>query len=104
MERNNDELLADIVIKLVAIESQILEGQKFMEKLNNRIDFTVKRMVKAESRLDDTDKRMVSLDKRMAAFDKKLEQSLKDQREFSQMQSKLNKYFLDRIKKSNGKH
>jgi hypothetical protein len=31
-------------------------------------------------------------------LDKKLEQSIKDQREFSKMQSQINRYFLNQIK------
>lgn len=47
--------------------------------------------MKAETRLE-------SNEKRMELFDQKLEKSIRDQKEFSQMQSRLNKYFLDYIK------
>jgi predicted nucleic acid-binding Zn-ribbon protein len=99
MEKNYDELLADIVIKMVELESQIKDGQQFMDKLNKRMDLTIKRMVKAESRLEDSESRMKTFNRRTEAFDKKLEQSIKDQKEFSKMQSRMNKYFLATLEK-----
>ena len=57
-------------------------------------------MVKTESRLEKIEQRLEGSEKRMEAFDKKLDQSIKDQREFSSMQSQLNKYFLSAIKKN----
>ncbi len=35
----------------------------------------------------------------MELFDQKLEKSIKELKEFSSVQNRLNKYFLDRIKK-----
>lgn len=69
-------------------------------------------MVKAESRLDQHEKSMEAflekheksmeaISRRMELVDKKLEQSIKDQREFSRMQNQMNRYFLNSIK--NGK-
>jgi predicted nucleic acid-binding Zn-ribbon protein len=96
MERNYDEVISDMLIQLVKIESQIENNQTFMDKMNKRMDLTIKRMVKAESHLDATHKRM-------EAFDKKLEQSIKNQQEFSEVQSRMNKYFLSIIEKNSGK-
>ena len=64
-----------------------------MEAFDKRMDMTIKRMVKAETRLEATEKRM-------ELFDRKLEKSINDQKEFSHMQSQLNTYFLDYIKKN----
>jgi hypothetical protein len=50
--------------------------------------------------MDLTIKRLVKSEERMESFDKKLEQSIRDQKEFSQMQSELNKLFIDFIKKN----
>jgi ribosome-binding ATPase YchF (GTP1/OBG family) len=82
MDRSYDEVIADMLIQLDNIERR-------MEKADKRMELTIKRMVKAESRME--------------LFDKKLEQSIKDQREFSQMQSQMNKYFLKIIKESGKK-
>lgn len=83
-----DEVISDMLIQLAKIEKQIDVNQQYMDKMNKRIDFVVKRMVKAENRME--------------LFDQKLEQSIKDQKEFSRIQSKMNEYFLSVIKK-NGK-
>jgi hypothetical protein len=82
MERNYDEGISDMLIQLDGIE-------KRMQKADRRMDLTIRRMVKAETRLE--------------LVDKKLSQSIKDQMEFSRMQSSVNAYFLDFIKKSHGK-
>ena len=79
MNRNYDEILAEMLIQLDLIEQR-------MQKADKRMDLTIKRLVRVENRLE--------------AFDKKIDQSLKDQREFSRMQSRVNKYFLDFIKKN----
>jgi hypothetical protein len=49
---------------------------------------------------------MEALSRIMQLLDKKLEQSIKDQREFSQVQSQMNRYFLNQIRngKSGSKH
>jgi hypothetical protein len=78
MERNYDEVIADMLIQLDAIERR-------MQKADKRMDYVIKRLVKAETRME--------------LFDKKLEQSIRDQREFSAMQSRLNQYFLKAIGK-----
>ncbi len=76
MERNYDEVIAEMLIELEQIHER-------GEKLNKRLDLTIKRMVKAESRLEDVDK--------------KLEQSIKDQRSQSQLQAKANAFFLKQL-------
>ena len=73
MERNYDEVIADMLIELAEI-------RKRMEKSDKRIELTIRRMVAAESRME--------------IFDKKLEQSIKDQREQSRTQRKINEQFL----------
>jgi hypothetical protein len=55
--------------------------------MNKRMDFTIKRLVKIEDRME--------------LFDRKLEQSVKDQKEFSKIQSQINKYFMSLLKKNN---
>lgn len=98
MERNYDEVIADMLIQLANIESALEKQNDRMESFDKRMTLTIKRMVKAESRLEHQEKRMEAFDKRVELLNKKLEQSIKDQREFSQMQSQLNKYFLNAIK------
>ena len=82
MERNYDVVISDMLIQLDNIERR-------MQKADRRMDLTIRRMVKAEARLE--------------LVDKKLNQSLKDQMEFSRMQSSVNAYFLYFIKSSHGK-
>jgi hypothetical protein len=82
MERNYDEVISDMLIQLDNIERR-------MQKADRRMDLTIRRMVKAETRFE--------------LVDKKLNQSIKDQMGFSRMQSSVNEYFLDFIKKSHGK-
>ncbi len=88
MERNYDEIIADMLIQLTNMEARLERDSKRaearFEKEGKRIDLTIKRMVKAESRLE--------------LFDRKLEQSIKSQQEFFTMQSQMNKFFLDQIK------
>jgi chromosome segregation ATPase len=96
MERNYDEVISDMLIQLADIESRWQLLDQRLEKADKRLDLTIKRMVKAESRLE-------AQEKRMEAFDKKLAQSIKEQREFASVQSKMNKYFLDIIKRNSSK-
>ena len=91
MERNYDEVISDMIIQLAQIERNLEQENTRMEAFDKRMELTIKRMVKAETRLE-------SNEKRMELFDQKLEKSIRDQKEFSQMQSRLNKYFLDYIK------
>lgn len=76
MERNYDGVISEMLIELEQIHAR-------GEKLNKRLDLTIKRMVKAESRLEDVDK--------------KLELSIKDQRSQSQLQAKANAFFLKQL-------
>ncbi len=78
MDRNYDEVISEILIQLDNME-------KRMEKADKRMALTIKRLVKSEQRME--------------LLDKKLERSIRDQKEFSEMQSKLNKYFLDFVRK-----
>ena len=78
MERNYDEVIAEILIHLDQLEDQL-------EKVESRMDLTVKRISKVESRLEFLSKKQ---DISTMAF-----------QDFISMQSKLNKYFLDYIEK-----
>lgn len=90
MERNYDEVISDMLIQLDKHAALLNKIELRMEKADKRMDFTIKRLVKSEERME--------------LFDQKLEQSIRDQNEFSRMQSKLNKFFLDFIeKRNNGK-
>ena len=91
MERNYDEVISDMLIQLAQIERNLEQEHSRMEAFDKRMDLTIRRMVKAETRLE-------AAEKRMELFDQKLEKSITDQKEFSSVQSKLNKYFLDCIK------
>ena len=84
MERNYDEGIADMLIQLANMEVRLERENERLQKENTRLDLTIKRMVKAESRLK--------------LFDLKLEQSIKAQQEFFEMQSRVNTYFLGHIK------
>ncbi|MGC4021132.1 MAG: hypothetical protein QM734_03895 [Cyclobacteriaceae bacterium] len=96
MEKNYDEIIAEMLIDLHQIqrinEDQIDRNTKF----DRRLDLTIKRMVKVEKRLDDADKRMEQ-------FDRKLEQSIKELKEFSRTQNEINKFFLKEIRKNSQK-
>lgn len=105
MEKNFDEVIADMLIQLDSIERRMSEADERNRAFDTKMQLTIKRMVKAESRLEAQERRMEAFDKRvetqerrMEAFDKKLEQSIKNQKEFSEVQSQMNKYFLDCIK------
>jgi hypothetical protein len=86
MERNYDEVIADMLI-------QLDKHAALLEKIETRID-------KGEKRMDLAIKRLVKSENRMEIFDKRLEQSLIDQKEFSNTQSKLNKFFIDYIERN----
>ena len=96
MDRNYDEVIAEMLIQLEDIERRMGKADRIMEKFDKRLDLTIRRMVKAESRLE-------AQESRMMVFDAKLDQSIKDQMEFSKMQSNLNQYFLEAINKKNGR-
>ncbi len=96
MERNYDEVIADMLIQLDGIERRMERADNRMARSDRRNDLIIKRLVKAESRME-------RHDNRMELFDQKLEKSIEDQREFSAMQSELNQYFLNFIRDSNGK-
>lgn len=87
-----------MLIQLANIEAAMEKQNNRMAAFDKRMELTVKRMVKAETRLEQQEARMEVFDKRMRLFNERLEQSLKDQREFSQMQNQLNKYFLEFVK------
>ena len=87
MERNYDEVIADMLIQLASMEVRLQTENDRLAKENRRIDLLTKRMVRAESTLELFDRKM---DARFAAFDQKLEQSIQAQKEFFSMQSELN--------------
>jgi len=90
MEKNYDEVIAEMLIELDQLHRKGVAQDERNAKFDKRLDLTIKRMVMAEKRLE--------------LLDKKMEQSIKDQKEFSRMQSKMNQYFLNVInKKTNGK-
>jgi formiminotetrahydrofolate cyclodeaminase len=93
MERNFDEVIADMLIQLANIEARREAEDRRMEAFDERmrafdkrLELTIKRMVKIETRLDQGKKRM-------ELFDERLKQSIESQNE-------INKYFLDYIKKN----
>ena len=79
MERNYDELISDILIQLDVIERR-------MEKVDTRLNLTIKRVVRIESQIE--------------SMSKKQDQSFIALQKFTAMQSKLNKYFLDYMDKN----
>jgi hypothetical protein len=96
MERNYDEVIAEMLIELDQLHRKGIAQDERNAKFDRRLDLTIKRMVKAEKRLDNTEKRMEQ-------FDKKLEQSIKELKEFSKIQNEINKYFLKEIRKNGHK-
>jgi len=86
MERNYDEVIADMLIQLDKHAALLEKIETRMDKADKRMDLSIRRLVKSESHME--------------VFDKRLEQSLIDQKEFSNMQSKLNKFFLDHIERN----
>lgn len=96
MERNYDKVISEMLIQLANIEMSLEKENSRMEAFDKRMELTIKRMVKAEARLE-------ASESRMEVFDQKLNKSIEDQKEFSHMQSKMNKFFLDYIEKRNGK-
>jgi hypothetical protein len=96
VERNYDEVIADMLIQLDGIERRMEKADHRMMRADKRNDLIIRRLVKAETRME-------RHDNRMELFDQKLERSIEDQRNFSAMQSELNQYFLNFIRNSNGK-
>lgn len=132
MNRNNDEELADVVIKVLDMENGM---RKFFEDFERRMAKAEARMDKADARNELTLKRMVKAETRMEAFDRKLDISIQNliemgnnfkemgrnveemsrnieemgrrldkstqsQEAFIRMQSKVNRYFLNAIKRN----
>jgi hypothetical protein len=83
MERNHDEVISEMLIELELIHER-------GEKLNKRLDLTIKRMVKAEERME-------GFDKKLGQSIQLLDQSFKDQKAQSQMQAKVNASFLKQL-------
>lgn len=96
MERNYDEVIADMLIQLDGIERRMERADHRMLRADKRNDLIIRRLVKAETRMERNDNRM-------ELFDQKLEKSIEDQREFSRTQSKINQHFLNFIRNANGK-
>ncbi len=96
--KDYDDVISGMLIQLAEIEQSRERENTRMDAFDKRLALTIKRMVKAESRLE-------ASEKRMELFDRKLEQSIQEQKEFSKVQSELNRYFLNAIGKKgkNGK-
>ena len=103
MERNYDEVIAEMLIELDQLHRKGIAQDERNAKFDKRLDFTIKRMVKAETRLEKIEKRLEGSENRMEMFDKKLDQSIKELKEFSKVQSEINKYFLKEIRKNGSK-
>jgi len=105
-------------------ENRMAQADLRAEKTERRIDLSIRRLVKLESRaeafdkklelsisnlgqasknLEQTNKNLEQTNKNLVQFGKKLEKSIKDQEAFSEMQSKMNQYFLTQIKKNGHK-
>lgn len=105
MERNYDEIIADMLIKLDQNEARwevLLEKSMRSEA---RLDLTIKRLVKVENRLErsdrrmeEHDRRMEERDRRMEEFDRRLAKNAKEQDMRLQMQARANKHFLKELK------
>ncbi len=93
MEKNFDEIIADMLIQLANIEIRREAEDRRMEAFDKRLELTMRRMVRVESRLE-------AHDKKIDLLDRKLDKSIESLKEFAHMQSELNKYFLDYIKKN----
>jgi chromosome segregation ATPase len=100
MEKNFDEVIADMLIQLANIETRREKEDARMEAFDERtqafdkrLDLTIKRMVRVETRLE-------ACDKKIELLNEKIEGSIKSFKEFAQTQSALNKYFLDYIEKN----
>ena len=114
MERNYDEILTDRLIHLDKNTALLGAIEKRMERSEKRMELTIRRMVKAEERLEKSEERASFFDQKLersieqiGLFNKKqerslerLEQSVKDQREFSAMQAKINNYFSKYINRN----
>lgn len=85
MERNYDEVISEMLIELDQLHQR-------GEKMNKRLDLTIKRMVKAENRMED-------FDKKLEQSIQKLDRSIKEQRTQSQLQAKINASFLKQLTK-----
>ncbi len=90
MDQNYDELIAEMLIELHELQLRNEEQRETNNKLNRRMDLTVKRMVMAEKRLEQ--------------LDKKIDQSIKEFKEFSRLQNEINKFFLKEIRKNGNKN
>jgi hypothetical protein len=97
MERNCDEVIADMLIQLADIEQRRIKHDVRLAKFDRRVELTIKRMVSAETRLERlekiSEKRAELAERNAMILNEKLEASLK-------AQAKVNKYFLDFIKKN----
>ncbi len=97
MERNCDEVIAEMLIQLAQIERNLEKENSRMEAFDKRMALTIKQMVRVEERLGKSDDRMSLFDQKLNRSLEQLEQSLNDHREFSAMQSRMNNYFIDYI-------
>ncbi len=110
MERNYDEVIAEMLIELDQLHRKGMAQDERNGKFDKRLDLTIKRMVKAEKRLDDSDKGIELLNKKMELsfkeqreYYKVIYQSIKELKEFSRIQNEINRYFLKEIGKNGHK-
>jgi uncharacterized coiled-coil protein SlyX len=103
----HDEMIAEMWKLIDRIKADLTKLEKRMDKAelrnakaDRRADLMIKRLVKLESFDVERDRRDAERDKRMAIFDEKLEQSLTALKETTAAQAKVNKYFLDYIRKN----
>lgn len=101
MERNYDEVIAEMLIHLDRLESNMI-------KFGNRLDLTIRRMVKAEARLEESEKKFNA---RMAKYETEFEARMRkaDARaakldaQLAKSEARMEastKYFLDRFERS----
>jgi hypothetical protein len=103
MDRDYDEIIADMLIQLEEIEQMRNDSKEWMKKFERRQDLTIRRMVKAEERLNKVEERLAGVDARMKAFDKKLNLSILKLERSITVQNKANIFFLAELRKGGKK-
>lgn len=97
MERNHDEVIAEMLIQLDEIERRWKKLDVKWEKADKRMDLTIKRMVREEQRMEKAEQRMEDFDRKLDKSIKALDQSVKDQQRQSHLQAKVNASFLKQL-------
>lgn len=103
MERNYDEIIAEMLIELEQLQRDRIALAERNFKFDKRMELTIRRMVMTEKRLEKIEQRIESSDKRVRSFDVKLQESINELKTFRKTQNEINKYFLKEIRKSNSK-